>query len=116
MTRLALTVVLWLGITLCYGQSNFRHLQHNNKLRTSQQSTNREKSPPNFNRKRGSSPPDLHPVRLKAQKAAQHRTRRRQRTAPETNRYSSQDLYLEIRRGQGMKNLKAENRKMWSGK
>ncbi|MEL7340804.1 MAG: hypothetical protein AAGM67_09985, partial [Bacteroidota bacterium] len=74
------------------------------------------KSRPNFNRKRTPTSPDLHPVRLKAQKAAQHRSGRRQRTAPEKNRFSSQELYLEIRRGEGMKNLKAENRKMWSGK
>ena len=107
-----------MGMGLCYAQTPFRHLQHNNKLRTSAQQEGKQKTIVNsaINSNSQTTVPDLHPVRLKHQKVAQQRNRRRQRSAPEHQRYSSQDLYLEIRKGEGMKKQKAQNRKMWSGK
>ncbi|MEL7530950.1 MAG: hypothetical protein AAFN10_06570 [Bacteroidota bacterium] len=115
--KLALTMLLWLALGICYGQTPFRHLKHNNKLRTSQSHSAAKKEAkltlrsPNSQKR-----PDLHPSRLQNQKVAQRRLHKRQRTAPEHLRYSNQDLYLEIRRGEGMEKQKAQNRKMWSGK
>lgn len=114
--KLALTLVLWLAMGLCHGQTTFRHLQHNNKLRTSQSSSSTKEAKLNLSSSNSQKSPDLHPGRLQNQKVAQRRMHKRQRTAPEHLRYSSQDLYLEIRRGEGMEKQKAQNRKMWSGK
>ncbi len=114
--KLALTVVLWLAFGLCHGQTTFRHLQHNNKLRTSQSASTSKEVKLTLNSSKTQKGPDLHPARLQNQKVAQRRMHKRQRTAPEHMRYSSQDLYLEIRRGEGMEKQKAQNRKMWSGK
>ncbi|MFK7925868.1 MAG: hypothetical protein AB8H47_28225 [Bacteroidia bacterium] len=116
--KLTLTLLLCMGMGLCYAQTPFRHLQHNNKLRTSAQQEVNSKTIVKsvLNTDSQASTHDLHPVRLKHQKIAQQRNRRRQRSAPEHQRYSSQDLYLEIRKGEGMEKQKAQNRKMWSGK
>ena len=116
MKRAIGTLCLWgamcIGTNWAYGQTPFRHLQHNNKLRTTE--TTSTQAPTNL-QSRETNSPDLHPVRLNKRQASQ-RSRRRQRFAPQQARYSSQDLYLEIRSGKGMEDLKAQNRKMRSGK
>lgn len=102
--KLTLTLLLCMGMGLCYAQTSFRHLQHNNKLRTSAQQEGNQKTiiKPAINSDSQPPAPDLHPVRLHHQKLAQRPNRRRQRSAPEHQRFSSQDLYLEIRKGEGM--------------
>jgi len=116
--KLALTLLLWLGIGVCYAQTPFRHLQHNNKLRTShsQSAASGKEVTRSLRPRNATTSPNLNPGNLQVQKVAQRRTHRRQRTAPEHKHFSSQDLYLEIRRGEGMEKHKAQNRKMWCGK
>ncbi len=93
-----------------WAQSSFRHLQYNQKIKRPE--THTVPAPKEVS---GSVPASaLHPANKRTPSSL--KAQRRKRTHPQSHHASSSELYLDIRRGHEMEHIRAQNRRMQTGK